>query len=173
MIPISVFLTLVGFMRWDDKQLTVWLRVCPPGVLLVSPVLRVGLVSADGSLCKLLEVVCGSWFALPAGEDRRNRCFSYGGSLHRGGQPAAVQGAEHELNSQIIRHHQCNEIRFQTPAGWFYWIKDYWSRRLCLYLKPEHHNIFGRSVFTEMRILSLIGLRGCQHYKQARGDKLL
>lgn len=89
------------------------LCVCPPGVLLVSPVLRVGLVSADGSLCKLLEVVCGSWFALPAGEDRRNRCFPYGGSLHRGGQPAAVQGAEHQL---IIQHHQCDEIRFHRQA---------------------------------------------------------
>lgn len=51
-----------------------------------------GLVSADGSLCKLLEVVFGSRLGLLAGEDRRNRRFSNGGSLHRGGEPAAVQG---------------------------------------------------------------------------------
>lgn len=69
---------------------------CPPGLLLVSPVLRVGLVSSDGPLCKLLEVVCGSWFCLLAGEDRRNRSFSNGRSLHRGGEPAAVQGEKHQ-----------------------------------------------------------------------------
>ena len=65
----------------------------PPGVLLVSPVLCVGLVPADGALCQFLEVVCGSGSGLPAGEDRGNRSFPYGRSLHRGSQPAAVQGA--------------------------------------------------------------------------------
>ena len=64
----------------------------PPGVLLVSPVLRVGLVSADGPLRQLLEVVCGPRFVLRAGEDRRDRRVSDGGSLHRGGEPASVQG---------------------------------------------------------------------------------
>lgn len=79
------------------------LSVRPPGVLLVSPVLRVGLVSADGSLCKLLEVVCGSRSALPAGEDRGNRRFSYGRSLHRGGQLAAVQGDKLCRRLRVLR----------------------------------------------------------------------
>lgn len=66
--------------------------VRPPGVLLVSPVLRVGLVSTHGSLCKFLEVVCGSWSAFPTGKDCGDCSLPYGRSLHRGGQPAAVQG---------------------------------------------------------------------------------
>lgn len=64
--------------------------ICPPDLLLVSPVLRVGLVSSDGPLCKLLEVVCGSWFCLLVGEDHRNCSFPDGRSLHRGGEPAAI-----------------------------------------------------------------------------------
>lgn len=60
----------------------------PPDLLLVSLVLRVGLDFTDGPLCKLLEVVCGSWFCLLAGEDHRNRSFSNGRSLHCGGEPA-------------------------------------------------------------------------------------
>lgn len=80
------------------------------GFLLVSPVLCVGLGSACRSLCQLLEVVCGSWSGFPAGEDCGSGCVPYGGSLHRGGGPATVQGAEHKL-CQRHSTSSCEEIR--------------------------------------------------------------
>lgn len=84
-------------------------RFCPPaGVLLDSPVLHLGLDPPHHPLCKLLEVVCGSRSGFPAGEDRRNRRVSDGRSLHRGGQPAAVQGVQNTWQQRFFDHFVVN-----------------------------------------------------------------
>lgn len=51
-----------------------------------------GVVPAHGPLRQLLEVVRGSWLTLSVGEDCGHRRLPDGRPLHRGGEPAAVQG---------------------------------------------------------------------------------
>lgn len=85
---------------WSASCREMLTAISPAGVLLVSPVLRVGLDPADHSLCKLLEVVRGSRSGVHAGEDRGDRRVPYGRPLHRGGQPAAFQGAEHKASPE-------------------------------------------------------------------------
>jgi len=67
-------------------------RSLPAGLLLDPPLLHLHLDPPPPPRPPLLEVVCGSWRPLRAGEGARLGVAACRGAAHRGGQPAPLQG---------------------------------------------------------------------------------